>query len=83
MEELNFIANFIENNVALFLTLIFALVIVTIVLKGVALWKAARLTDTRWFIIMLVINTAGLLELFYIFVVAKKKENQPENQSTQ
>ncbi len=40
--------------------------------KGVALWKAARLRHRAWFIALLVINTLGLLEILYIFVLSKR-----------
>ncbi|MFZ2523657.1 MAG: DUF5652 family protein [Minisyncoccia bacterium] len=40
--------------------------------KGVALWKAARLSHKNWFIAILIINTLGLMEIYYIFFVAKK-----------
>lgn len=40
--------------------------------KGVALWKAAKQNDQKWFIALLVINTLGLLEILYIFVFSKK-----------
>ncbi len=39
---------------------------------GIALWKSAQRKQKIWFIVMLVINTFGLLEIFYIFVVAKE-----------
>jgi len=35
--------------------------------KGIALWKAANKKQLPWFIILLVINTMGLLEIAYIF----------------
>ncbi len=41
--------------------------------KGVALWKAAKNGDKKWFIILLVINTMAILEILYIFVFGKKK----------
>ena len=41
--------------------------------KGIALWKAARLGQTKWFIALLIINTLAILEIFYIFVIARKK----------
>ncbi|MEK7120638.1 MAG: DUF5652 family protein [Patescibacteria group bacterium] len=44
----------------------------TIPWKGVALWKSARLHHRWWFIALLLINTLGLLEIYYIFFVAKK-----------
>ena len=46
----------------------------SLVWKGVALWKSAHLSQRNWFIALLVINTAGLLEIIYIFLVAAKKE---------
>ena len=55
-------------------TLLFLMVIFVIVLKGYSLWCAARAGQKWWFIALLVINTLGLLEIFYLFVVAKKKD---------
>jgi len=42
--------------------------------KGVALWKAARLSHRWWFIIFIALNlyTLGILEIIYIFFVANK-----------
>ncbi len=40
--------------------------------KGVALWKAARLSQKKWFILLLVANTLGILEIIYIRFVARK-----------
>lgn len=42
--------------------------------KGIALWKSSRQNEKRWFIILLLINTIGLLEIIYIFVFSKKKK---------
>jgi len=41
--------------------------------KGVALWKAARNSHKKWFVVLLVINTLALLEIVYIFFFSKKK----------
>jgi len=38
----------------------------TIVLKGYALWNAARNSQSAWFIALLVINTLGILEIVYL-----------------
>lgn len=35
--------------------------------KGLGLWKAARNKHLTWFVIILVVNTVGLLEIAYIF----------------
>lgn len=48
------------------------LIAVIILLKGYALWHAARRGEMWWFIIMLVVNTVGILELIYIIFILKK-----------
>lgn len=45
----------------------FPLIIVwTIIIKGFALWHAARNIQKGWFAALLVINTLGILELIYL-----------------
>ena len=39
--------------------------------KGFALWKSARLSQPIWFVLLLVINTMGILEILYIFVFSR------------
>jgi hypothetical protein len=41
--------------------------------KGLALWHAGRRGQPWWFIILLLVNTAGILEIIYLFLVAKLK----------
>ncbi|OHA58182.1 MAG: hypothetical protein A2370_00505 [Candidatus Vogelbacteria bacterium RIFOXYB1_FULL_42_16] len=55
-------------------TFLVALIIWTLVWKGLALWKAARHGDKWWFIALLVINTIGLLDIIYYFLVRRKKK---------
>ena len=50
----------------------------SLVWKGIALWKAARNNDKRWFIVFLLVNTVGILELLYIYVFSKKGEKTDE-----
>lgn len=46
--------------------------VIVIVLKGYALWHAARRSEKWWFIALLIINTIGILELVYLFFVVGK-----------
>lgn len=39
--------------------------------KGLALWKSARLKKPVWFVILLVVNTLGILEILYIFIFSR------------
>jgi hypothetical protein len=41
--------------------------------KGIALWNSSKHSQRNWFIVMLVINTVGILEIVYLFGFAKKK----------
>lgn len=44
--------------------------------KGLALWKASRLGSKPWFVVLLIVNTLGLLEIIYYFFIGKK-DNSP------
>lgn len=66
-----YVKQFILNN----LWIIILLIIWSASWKGVALWKAAQNKDKKWFIILLVVNTLAILEIFYIFVISKKNNN--------
>ena len=46
-------------------------VVALLVLKGYSLWTAARRGEKWWFIVLLFINTLGLLEIAYLIFVAK------------
>lgn len=42
--------------------------------KGIALWKAARNNHKGWFVALFLINTLAILEILYIFVFSRKKQ---------
>ena len=43
----------------------------SLIWKGFALWRAAGKRQLVWFIVFLIINTAGVLEILYLFVLSK------------
>ena len=47
----------------------------SLVWKGLALWKAGRAGSKPWFIVLLVVNTVGILEILYIYVFSRKSSN--------
>lgn len=60
-------------------SLIFVVLIIwSVYWKGRALWKAARGGDRNWFIVLLIVNTVGILEILYIYVFSKKGELPPK-----
>ena len=55
---------------------VWLLLLGTIFWKGAALWKAARNSHKKWFIILLVVNTLAILEIVYIFFFSKPKPKE-------
>ncbi|MCC6448316.1 MAG: hypothetical protein IT215_06500 [Chitinophagaceae bacterium] len=55
----------------LFFTILIVVTIWELSWKGVALWKAGRLSHKWWFISIMFFNTLGILPIIYIFFVAK------------
>lgn len=55
------------------------LAIWTIPWKGLALWKSAKRGDRAWFIILLLINTLGILEIIYLAFFSRGKQQESEN----
>ena len=43
----------------------------SLVWKGLALWRAAREESKWWFVVLLVVNTLGILEILYFFVFSR------------
>jgi Family of unknown function (DUF5652) len=54
-------------------SVLFALLIWSLLWKGLALWKAVKNEQRNWYIVMLVANTFGILEIVYLFYFAKKR----------
>ena len=53
--------------------LILIVTIWTIPWKGLALWKSVKNESKPWFIVFLLVNTLGILEILYIYWLGKKK----------
>ena len=66
----------IETFIIANLPLVMAIVAGTLILKGIALWRAARRGEKSWFVALLVVNTLGILEAIYILFVSKDKEKE-------
>lgn len=66
---MNALTEFITSN-----PLLFTIVIVwSIIWKGIALWNAARNNQLVWYIVLIVVNTVGLLEIIYLLFFRKKR----------
>jgi len=56
--------------------LLLPLMLWSIAWKGYALWKAAKNNNMVWFIVLLVVNTLGILDILYIYVFGNKSESK-------
>lgn len=53
----------------------------SLVWKGIALWRSSKNNQKNWFIVMLITNTFGILEIIYMFYLSKPKDKETsENQ---
>jgi len=50
------------------------MIIWSVVWKALALWRAARNDSKPWFIVLMFINTLGILEILYLYVWGKKEK---------
>lgn len=68
-------------NENVYLVVVTVITIWSTLLKGIALWRAANHKQINWFIVMLIINTVGILELVYLFRFSKKRLTKNEIKS--
>lgn len=59
---------FLQNQWLLFLVALW-----TLPWKGWALWRAARLGQKKWFIVILVVSTLGVLEILYLKISRRER----------
>ncbi len=78
------IANYLGVSVGVAVAILAIISIWALVWKGLALWKSSQKKSIPWFIVLLVINTIGILEILYIFIFSKisfkgKKKKQSKS----
>jgi len=67
------IMNGLQNLAQIPTFMLFIAYIWSVVWKGLALWKAAKLKQRNWFVGLLILNTVGILEIAYLFYFAKER----------
>ncbi len=56
--------------------IILTLTIFEFVMKLIAMWRAGRNNHLVWFILIGIINTAGILPIIYLLINRKKKPEE-------
>ena len=70
------------NDVNLLQSPFFLLIIAwSLVWKGLALWRAAKRGDKFWYIVILVVNTVGIVEIIYLLATQNKKKKTINNEN--
>ncbi|PIC82900.1 DUF5652 family protein [Sporosarcina sp. P1] len=52
----------------------YVIIIWSVIWKGIALWHSARNKQLAWFVVLLIVNTIGLLEIIYLIFFRKDKK---------
>lgn len=65
------IADQLGASPTLITTILIIIIIWELAWTGLACWKSARKSNPIWFILFLVLNTVGILEILYIFVFSE------------
>ena len=55
---------------------ILAIFLWTLTWKGLALWKAGKKGNAIWFVVLLLVNTFGILEIIYYYCVDKDNKGE-------
>jgi len=74
-ENVNKISSFLglplQSTIIILAVFLLVIFIWTIIWKGLALWKSAKKNHKIWFVIILIANTVGILEILYIYWLSK------------
>lgn len=62
---------YMSQFIPLYITFVLFIIWV-LVWKAISVWRAAGRKDKKWFIILFIFNTAGILELVYLFRIVRK-----------
>jgi methionyl-tRNA synthetase len=77
----NDIASYLGISLGVLYILLIIISIWSIVWKGIALYKSARQQHIIWFVVLLIINTVGILEILYIYIFSEmgnKSKSSPK-----
>ncbi len=67
---------YIASQIGIPVWLLLTITVWTLIWKLPALWIAARKRQIVWFIILALVNTMGILEIIYIFILSKHKRKE-------
>lgn len=63
----------LQNNPMQFAPYFITVAVWDLAWKGVALWKASQRKEKGWFVVLLIVNSAGILPIIYLLATKNKK----------
>ncbi|MDR1679416.1 MAG: DUF5652 family protein [Prevotellaceae bacterium] len=69
---MNIFTNLYNANPCLVQTLLICIVVFELIFKGIALWRSSRRSQLLWFVLLLIINSAGIFPIIYLLFNRKK-----------
>lgn len=71
-----------SSALALFPAPFIALMVWSLVWKGLSLWRAAQKGSKPWFIALLLVNSLGILDILYLFIFSKMNNKKSSEQQS-
>lgn len=68
-----------DFGLGLFNLFLIPVVIFDLILRGFALWKAAKRDQNIWFIFLLIVNSMGILPIIYLILNRDKEKEVKKN----
>ena len=68
------LTTWIEANIGIYLVILIAVAIWSLIWKGTAIWKACKRESKAWFWVLLIFNTLGILPIIYLLCTRKPKK---------
>lgn len=62
---------------SIFVILLFGMTLWSLAWKAFGLWHAAKNGQYKWFIVMLLVNTVGIVEIVYLFFFRNDRDETP------
>jgi len=78
LQQLATAMNISYQDIIILVTFLAIAQIWSLIWKGLALWKSAKKHQPIWFVVLLVMNTLGILEILYIFLFSEMKKEKIE-----
>ncbi len=76
MNNINFFGEGANNLIHVYGPVFAIVALWSIFWKGLALWHSAKRREPVWFIVFLLVNTLGILEIVYLFFILKLKAKE-------